>query len=181
MFGLASGLVVGGKLPPTPRWRWCASGRLSQRPQSMVPLLSVCHAVIVRPEMRAHAGALAATFLVGVGGEGGALLLGGGLDRRFGPGGAVVVLAIPAVVAALMLRTAARTVNDDLNSTLRRNHRAPGDERARKREHLPMLSCRGIDFSYGQLQVLFDVDFTVDDGEMVALLGTNGAGKSTLC
>ena len=46
--------------------------------------------------------------------------------------------------------------------------------------HLPMLACRGIDFSYGQLQVLFDVDFTVDDGEMVALLGTNGAGKSTL-
>ena len=43
-----------------------------------------------------------------------------------------------------------------------------------------MLACRGIDFSYGQLQVLFDVDFTVDDGEMVALLGTNGAGKSTL-
>jgi ABC-type branched-subunit amino acid transport system ATPase component len=45
---------------------------------------------------------------------------------------------------------------------------------------LPMLSCRGIDFSYGQLQVLFDVNFTVDDGEMVALLGVNGAGKSTL-
>ncbi len=43
-----------------------------------------------------------------------------------------------------------------------------------------MLACRGIDFSYGQLQVLFDVSFSVDDGEMVALLGTNGAGKSTL-
>jgi len=43
-----------------------------------------------------------------------------------------------------------------------------------------MLACRSIDFSYGQLQVLFDVSFAVDDGEMVALLGTNGAGKSTL-
>ena len=43
-----------------------------------------------------------------------------------------------------------------------------------------MLSCRNIDFSYGQLQVLFGVNFTVDDGEMVALRGTNGAGKSTL-
>jgi ABC-type branched-subunit amino acid transport system ATPase component len=45
---------------------------------------------------------------------------------------------------------------------------------------LPMLACRGVDFSYGQLQVLFDVDFVVDEGEMVALLGVNGAGKSTL-
>ena len=46
--------------------------------------------------------------------------------------------------------------------------------------HLPLLGVRHVDFSYGQLQVLFDVSFTVDDGEMVALLGTNGAGKSTL-
>ena len=44
----------------------------------------------------------------------------------------------------------------------------------------PVLRVDNIDFSYGQLQVLFDVSLSVDAGEAVALLGTNGAGKSTL-
>ncbi|MEY2567615.1 MAG: hypothetical protein QOE35_2144 [Actinomycetota bacterium] len=43
-----------------------------------------------------------------------------------------------------------------------------------------LLSCRGIDMAYGPVQILFDVDFDVATGEIVALLGTNGAGKSTL-
>ncbi|HJR25711.1 MAG TPA: ATP-binding cassette domain-containing protein [Acidimicrobiales bacterium] len=44
----------------------------------------------------------------------------------------------------------------------------------------PLLSCRGVDMAYGPVQILFDVDFDVERGEIVALLGTNGAGKSTL-
>jgi len=43
-----------------------------------------------------------------------------------------------------------------------------------------LLLVRRLDVSYGRLQVLFDVDVAVRDGEIVALLGTNGAGKSTL-
>ncbi len=43
-----------------------------------------------------------------------------------------------------------------------------------------MLQVANIDFSYGPVQVLFDVNFEIFRGECVALLGTNGAGKSTI-
>jgi branched-chain amino acid transport system ATP-binding protein len=44
----------------------------------------------------------------------------------------------------------------------------------------PALACAGIRASYGPVQVLFDAGLTVEQGEMVALLGPNGVGKSTL-
>jgi len=44
----------------------------------------------------------------------------------------------------------------------------------------PALEVHGIRAGYGQVQVLFDADLTVAEGEMVALLGPNGVGKSTL-
>ncbi|MEN3304259.1 MAG: D-xylose transport system ATP-binding protein [Micromonosporaceae bacterium] len=44
----------------------------------------------------------------------------------------------------------------------------------------PLLQMRGIDKSFGPVQVLRDVDFTAQAGEVTALVGDNGAGKSTL-
>ena len=45
---------------------------------------------------------------------------------------------------------------------------------------VPLVSVKGVDAAYGQVQVLFGVDLDVANGEIVGLLGTNGAGKSTV-
>ena len=44
----------------------------------------------------------------------------------------------------------------------------------------PLLSVEQLSVSYGSVQVLFGVDLTVQEGAVVALMGTNGAGKTTL-
>ncbi|NMG67765.1 ATP-binding cassette domain-containing protein [Azoarcus indigens] len=46
-------------------------------------------------------------------------------------------------------------------------------------KHDPLLSCRGLEAGYGASQVLFGIDFDIQAGEVVALLGRNGMGKST--
>jgi branched-chain amino acid transport system ATP-binding protein len=42
-----------------------------------------------------------------------------------------------------------------------------------------MLEVQGLNLFYGEIQALHDVALTVNDGEIVALLGANGAGKSS--
>jgi branched-chain amino acid transport system ATP-binding protein len=44
---------------------------------------------------------------------------------------------------------------------------------------VPLLELSGVEARYGPIKALHDVTLTLDDGEVVALLGANGAGKTT--
>ena len=43
-----------------------------------------------------------------------------------------------------------------------------------------MLEVKALTSHYGRIQALKGLDFTVRQGELVALVGANGAGKTTL-
>ena len=43
-----------------------------------------------------------------------------------------------------------------------------------------VLECRGLKKSFGELEVLKDINFEVEKGKVVAILGPSGSGKSTL-
>jgi len=44
---------------------------------------------------------------------------------------------------------------------------------------MPLLEVRDLQAAYGRVTALWDVSFDVDEGQVVALLGSNGSGKTT--
>jgi len=45
---------------------------------------------------------------------------------------------------------------------------------------MTMLKIHGLRSGYGEIEVLHDVDVTIEPGQIVTLIGANGAGKTTL-
>jgi ABC-type branched-subunit amino acid transport system ATPase component/predicted MFS family arabinose efflux permease len=146
----------------------------------MTPGMTVVLGAVIPAQARSHAVALQGIATFGVGSLVGVLFL-GGLQDRYGVGVAIVALAAPGLLASALLASTSKLVEPDIARLV---DTVVEEEEARALRlagtKVPLLAVRKVDFAYDQLQVLFDVSFTLDEGEMVALLGTNGAGKSTL-
>lgn len=45
---------------------------------------------------------------------------------------------------------------------------------------MKMLTVKGIDSGYGDITVLKDITLSIEEGEVISIVGANGAGKTTL-
>lgn len=119
-------------------------------------------------------------FLIGaVGGS----LTSAWLTNEFSTRVAVFVLAVPAnIIGGLVIRRSARYIRGDLSLAVAELQEEMAEHERRRGDpgSVPVAQVANIDFSYGDVQILFDVSFEVRKGEVLALLGTNGAGKSTV-
>jgi ABC-type branched-subunit amino acid transport system ATPase component len=94
---------------------------------------------------------------------------------------ALSVTGLPLILLWRRLRRLVRTAGQDLDERLGVDDDTQAfEEESAAAGGSSVLSLRNVDFSYGSVQVLFDVTLKVNDGEMVALLGPNGVGKTTL-
>jgi len=84
------------------------------------------------------------------------------------------------LLGALIQLSAAGLFERDTRAAIASQQAGLEFRKARESGRGKLLICRDIDVEYDGVQVLFGVDFDVDEGDIIALLGTNGAGKSTL-
>ena len=84
------------------------------------------------------------------------------------------------VIGALIFISSAGLFEFDMRSAFASTVAREEWRQAKRDGQGKLLVCRDVSVEYSGVQVLFGVDFDVEQGDIIALLGTNGAGKSTL-
>jgi ABC-type branched-subunit amino acid transport system ATPase component/predicted MFS family arabinose efflux permease len=156
-------------------WMWASvffAFALSVGAAGFLPAYLTTVAMIAPPRIRSQAYAYSLLFFA----IGGIVLsrIAAGVGDTHGDRSGIVMLSVFVAIGGLVALTVMRFVRRDIGEATKS---IKAQEAA---ESGTFLVCKGVDVAYDQVQVLFDVDFDVKEGEIVALLGTNGAGKSTL-
>lgn len=84
------------------------------------------------------------------------------------------------LVGGLMVSSGGSVIKRDIEDVWKSSAARSQALLERREGRAKLLLVRDLNVGYDGLQVLFDVNMEVGEGEIVALLGTNGAGKSTL-
>jgi branched-chain amino acid transport system ATP-binding protein len=143
----------------------------------LVPGIFAALSLTIPPKVRSLGFSMAALFIVpGLL----ALYIVGGIADTYGLRAGLFVIAPIFLIGAWVLASGSFYVRSDINRVWTSTAAQAEVMLKRRQGEVKLLLVRNVDVHYDNVQVLFHVDFEVDEGEVVALLGTNGAGKSTL-
>ncbi|MEL7207808.1 MAG: MFS transporter, partial [Actinomycetota bacterium] len=131
-------------------------------------------ASVIPYRLRSRGIALIGVYLFVFGSFFGAVIT-GLLSDAFGERAALTMVVLPAtLIGGGLIAYGARHIRADISLVVEELTEEQQElERVRRADdETPVIQVRNLDFSYGRVQVLFDVAFDVGPGECLALLGT---------